>query len=986
MKNILLFKRNSRLCCILILQLVFLPAFAFQQQQPVTGTVTDASGALPGVSITIKGTTHGTFSDQNGYYSVKANQNDVLVFSFIGYKTYEVAITDSTVIDVIMTEDATEIEGVVINAGYYSVKDRERTGSIARVTSKDIENQQSVTNVLGTMQGRVAGVEIIQDSGSPGGAFQIKIRGQNSLRADGNQPLYIIDGVPYSSETIGSIDTSGTMPTLTSPLNSINPADIESIEILKDADATAIYGSRGANGVVLITTKKGRAGKTNFTVNASTSFGRVTKMLDLMNTEQYLAMREQAFANDGVTELPFYAYDVNGTWDRNRYTDWQKELIGGTAEINTLQASVSGGSQNTQYLLSGNTRTETTVFPGDFKYKKSAAHFSMNHTGNDERFRITFSANYVAQNNRQPATDLTRISRTLAPNAPSLYNESGNLNWESSTWENPLADMESEFLSKINDFTANTVLSYNFLSDLQFKTSLGYSDLRSNESRTMPSTMYDPAYGLGSEISALMNNLTSRTSWIAEPQLNWNYSTGKNKIETLVGGTFQHQVTNRLFQSGFGFTSNSLINDLASASLKTIDLSNETLYKYQAFFARVNYNYDSRYIINITGRRDGSSRFGPGKQFANFGAIGLAWLFSNETFLKDSKLLSFGKLRTSHGITGNDQIGDYQFLDTYLSSGNTYQGIIGLQPIRLFNPEFGWEVNRKFEVALETGFLEDRIFLTSAYYINRSSNQLVGIPLPGTTGFTSLSSNLDAEVQNSGLEFTVRTENYKTQNFSWTSNFNISLNRNKLISYPGLESSSYANTYVIGQPLNIIKLYQYTGTDEQGIYQFADINNDGQITGIGDRQVIADLNPKYFGGFQNQLRYKGLQLDFLFQFVKQKSFGYMPGVPGTPLNQLADQSGLTQPVTAGTNSEVINAYYRYGQSDGALQDASYIRLKNISLTYDLPLQSEKIKCQLFFQGQNVLTFTPYDSGDPEFKFTGYLPPLRTFTTGIKLTF
>lgn len=986
MKKFLLFKRNSRFCCILLLQLVLLPAFAFPQQQPVTGTVSDAGGALPGVSITVKGTTIGTLSGPNGYYSLRANPGDVLVFSYIGYKTVEVPVNDQLIIDVVLEQDTTLIDEIIINAGYYSVKDRERTGSIDRVTAKDIEKQQSVTNVLGTMQGRMAGVEIIQDSGSPGGAFQIKIRGQNSLRADGNQPLYIIDGVPYSSETIGSIDTSGTMPTLTSPLNSINPADIESIEILKDADATAIYGSRGANGVVLITTRRGNPGKTTFSVNASTGLGSVTRTPDLMNTEQYLAMREQAFINDGVTEFPFYAYDVNGTWDRNRYTDWQKEFIGGTAEINNLQASVSGGSQSTQYLLSGNTRTETTVFPGDFKYKKSAAHFSMNHTGDDERFRIAFSVNYATQNNRQPATDLTRISRTLAPNAPPLYDEEGNLNWADSTWDNPLADMESGFLSKINDLTANTVLSYNFLPDLQFKTSLGYSDLRSNESRTMPSTMYNPAYGLGSEISALMNNMTSRTSWIAEPQLNWNYSMGESKIEALLGSTFQSQITNRLFQSGFGFTSNSLINDLASASMKTIDLSDETLYKYQAFFARINYNYNSRYIINITGRRDGSSRFGPGKQFANFGAVGAAWLFSNEKFIRDNKVLSFGKLRTSYGITGSDQIGDYQFLDTYLSSGNTYQGVIGLQPVRLFNPEFGWEINRKFEAALETGFLQDRIFLTSAYYINRSSNQLVGIPLPGTTGFTSLSSNLDAEVQNSGLEFTIRTENYSSQSFSWTSGFNISLNRNKLISYPGLESSSYANTYVIGQPLNIIKLYHYTGVNEQGIYQFADVNNDGQITATEDRQTIADLTPKYFGGFQNQLRYKGLQLDFLFQFVKQQSFGYMPGVPGTAVNQLAAINGPTQPLTAGANGDVITAYYRYGLSDGALQDASYIRLKNISITYDVPLQTERIKCQLFFQGQNVLTFTPYDSGDPEFKFTGYLPPLRVFTTGIKLTF
>ena len=622
----------------------------------------------------------------------------------------------------------------------------------------------------------------------------------------------------------------------------------------------------------------------------------------------------------------------------------------------------------------------------EFKYKKSAAHFSMNHTSDDDQFKITFSANYTAQNNNQPATDLTAVSRTLAPNAPQLYDNQGNLNWENSTWDNPLAALKSEFISKINDFTANTVLSYNFLSNLQLKTSLGYSDLRSNEGRTQPSTMYNPAYGLGSEISALNTNITSRNSWIAEPQLNWNYNIGKGKLEALLGSTFQSQVTNRLFQSGFGFASNSLINDMASASIKTVDLSDETIYKYQAFFARINYNWNGRYIVNATGRRDGSSRFGPGKQFANFGALGAAWLFSNENFLKYNPVLSFGKLRASYGTTGNDQIGDYQFLDTYMSSGNVYQGTIGLQPIRLFNPEFGWETNKKFEVALETGFLQDRIFLTSAYYQNRSSNQLVGIPLPGTTGFNSLYANLDASVQNSGLEFTLRTENCKEQNFSWTSNFNISVNSNKLISYPGLESSSYANTYVVGQPINIIKLYHFTGINPQtGVYQFEDVNGDGQITSIADRQTVANLSPKYFGGLQNQFKYKSVQLNFLFQFVKQKSFGYMPGVPGTAVNQLADVSnGNGQPFTAGTNGELITAYYRYGLSDGALQDASFIRLKNLAITYDIPLHTKSVRCQLFLQGQNLLTFTSYNSGDPEFKFSGYLPPLRVFTTGFKL--
>lgn len=962
---------------------------SIRQQIQISGTVTDGTNPLPGVTVAVKGQQKTAVSDFDGKFTITVSSNDILIFTYIGFNTVTVPVEGRAVINIKMQEDATVLQEVKINAGYYSVKESERTGSIGRITAKNIETQP-VTNVLATMQGRMAGVSIVQDSGSPGGAFSIKIRGTNSLRADGNQPLYIIDGVPYSSETIGSIATSGTAPTLTSPLNSINPQDIESIEVLKDADATAIYGSRGANGVVLITTKKGKAGETRFSINSSSSFGTVAETPKLMNTKQYLAMRQLAFENDGVSAYPSYAYDVNGTWSSERNTDWQKKLIGGTAKIYNLQASVSGGSRRTQYLLSGNYRTETTVFPGDFKYTKGSAHFSMNHTSEDERFKLTFSGNYTSQNNSQPAIDLAAVSRTLAPNAPELYDENGNLNWENGTWNNPLAVLESEFESRINDLVANAVLSYHFLPNLEFKTSFGFTDLHNNESRTQPSTMYNPAYGLGSEFSALSSNFTNRNSWIMEPQLNYNTTIGKGKFVVLLGSTLQNQRTERLFQNGFGFASNRLIHDLASASIKTVDLSDVTIYKYQALFARLNYNWDTRYILNITGRRDGSSRFGAGKQFATFGAVGGAWLFSNEALFKDSTVLSFGKLRSSYGITGNDQIGDYQFLDTYASSGNNYQGTIGLQPVRLFNPEFGWESNKKFEVALETGFLEDRIFLTSAYYLNRSSNQLVGIPLPGTTGYSSLYANLDATLENSGLEFTLRTVNFTREHFEWTTNFNISINRNKLISFPGLESSTYANTYVVGQPINIIKLYHYIGMNPTtAVYQFEDVNGDGTISSIADRQTLADLSPRYFGGLENQFQYKGVQLNFLFQFVKQEAFGALPGVPGTGVNQLASvsDSAAQQPYTAGSNGAIINAYYRYGLSDGAVQDASYIRLKNISLTYDLPFKvGDRLRCQLYWQGQNLLTFTNYTNGDPEFKFGGYLPPLKVNAVGVKLTF
>jgi TonB-linked SusC/RagA family outer membrane protein len=966
------------------------------QQHHIQGTITDGSSPLPGVTIAIKGKLNtAAISDYNGQYALSVFANDTLIVSFIGFKTALVPVKGRTKIDVQLLYDTTTLQEVRVNAGYYSVKESERTGSIARITAKDIETQP-VTNVLATMQGRMPGVNITQTTGTPGGGFEIQIRGRNSLRADANAPLYIIDGVPYTADPIGYNQTSNVFPTTTSPLNSINPATIESIEVLKDADATAIYGSRGANGVVLITTKKGKEGKTKFTFSASTGAGTVTKFMKLMNTEQYLAMRRQAFANDKITTYPANAYDVNGTWDQNRYTDWQKELFGGTSVMNELRGSVSGGSQYTQFLLSANYHSETTVLPGDFLYKKGGSQFNLNHQSADDKFRLVFSAGYTLQNNDQPAADITTQARFIPPNAPALYDADGNLNWENSTWENPLQSLTAEYLSKTKDIIANTVLSYEILPDLQLKGSFGYTDTQHVESRTNPSTMYSPSYGYTSANSSIIVNNTKRSSWIIEPQLNWQKTLGKAKLDVLLGSTFQQQGTNRLYQAGNGFTSNSLIYDLASATTKLVFLSDETLYKYQAVFGRINCNWQDRYIVNLTARRDGSSRFGPGNQFAVFGAVGAAWLFSNENLFKDSSWLSFGKLRGSYGTTGNDQIGDYQFLDTYTSSGVSYQNSIGMQPSRLFNPDFGWEINKKLEAALELGFFQDRIFVTGAWYRNRSSNQLVGIPLPATTGFTQLQANLDATVQNTGLEFTLRTVNFSAKNFNWTSSFNISMGRNELVSFPDLKSSSYKNTYRIGQPLNIQLLYHYTGVDPNtGIYQFKDENNDGQLSSPDDRQTVVDFNPDYFGGLQNQLSYKNWKLDFLFQFVKQRNATNLVGLAGNMANRAErllnnwQESGDLAPYqiyTTGANAAAVTAQSRYTSSDATIVDASYIRLKNIAISYALPLRLKEMQCSMTLQGQNLLTFTPYEDGDPEFKNSGYLPPLKVITAGIQLTF
>ena len=972
------------------------------QQQPslIIGTVSDSRGVLPGVTITVKGKPTVAIADQNGRYSIAATPTDSLVYSFVGYKTVTVAVSGRTTIDTVLEEDATSLQEVTVNAGYYSVKEKERTGSIAKIKAADIE-KQPVSNPLAAMQGRMAGVNITQAAGTPGSGFNIQIRGINSLRGEGNDPLYIINGVPYASQSMGSnILSSGLFGGLSSPLSNINPADIESIEVLKDADATAIYGSRGANGVVLITTKKGKAGKTRFDVQTYTSVGEIAQRIDLLSTQQYLDVRAEAFANDGITEYPQDAYDINGTWDASRYTDWQKELIGGTAYTYNTQATISGGSETTQFLISGTYRKETTVYPGDAHYNRGAVAASITHRSEDDKFKLTFTANYTGDKNTLPGIDLTRMAYTIAPNAPALYDGAGNLNWEDGTFRNPLAYLNASYLNIANTLLANTLLSYKLPAGFQVRASLGFSDSQLAEKRALPNTMFNPAYNLGTEYSEMVRNDGKRRSWIIEPQIDWQAKWSGNKIEVLAGTTFQTQKQETLALDAYGFASNTLMNSIAAATTITVLDDNRSDYRYHALYGRINLTLKDKYIFNITGRRDGSSRFGTQKRFANFGALGAAWIFSNESILKNNlDILSFGKLRASYGVTGNDQIGDYQYLDTYHVTPNLYDGVTGLQPTRLFNPDFGWETNKKIEAALELGFFRDRIFLTAAFFRNRSSNQLVGIPLPATTGFASMQSNLNATVENTGIEMEWRSQNLKSGNFSWTTSFNLTVPKNRLLEYPDLETSTYKNKFIVGESIFIRKLYHYTGLDpETGLYTVEDVNGDGVITAAGDLTSFIDFSPKYYGGIANHFTYKNLTLDFLFQFVKQKgadmaSFfspaGAFSNQPVQVMNHFPQDgpNAVTQQYTTGLNSAALEAYDNYTSSDAMIQDASFVRLKSMSLSYNIPLKrSKNLSTKIYVQGQNLLTFTKYKGADPENQSVNFLPPLKQLTLGVQIGF
>ena len=951
---------------------------AEEQVFTVSGRVNDKDGnPLPGVNVIIKTIMKGTVTDSKGKYSIEAPAGATLIFSFMGYTRKEIAVGNKTVINVTLLEEIAELKEITFNAGYYNVKEREKTGSIEKVEAKTIA-QQPISNPIEALTGRMPGVQITPTQGLAGAPFTVRVRGQNSIAA-GNDPLYIIDGVPFDSKSMTTNSVSQTFRGDLSPFSLINPSDIESIEVLKDADATAIYGSRGANGVLLITTKKGKEGKTRFNISYNTSAAKITKFHTLLTTEQYIESRKEAYANDGVAEENIRELAVNGTWPADRYTDWQKLLLGNTARIHDFQASVSSGNSNTQILLSAGYRTETSVVIGDNMDKRGSILAKANHTSLDNRFKIAFSVNLGMQDGALPVytQSLGYAAATLAPNAPLPYNEDGSLHIETG-FTNPLTTAVSKYSHERYSLLSNTVISYQILPHLEFKANLGYTGTELEDYSAYPATLrYPGSPSADSKYSSVTRNNASRRTWTIEPQINWEQSIYKGKLTFLIGSTFESQVDKQLLTRGYGFPSDELLSNISAASTKYINGDDKKQYRYQALFARLNYNWEGKYIVNITGRRDGSSRFGSNKKYANFGAAGAAWIFSKETFIKEKlPFISFGKLRGSYGSSGNDQIGDYEFMDTYTISGTDYDGVIGFTPTRLFNPLFAWEVNKKLEFSLEMGLLNDHIQVTANYFRNMSTNQLVGIPMPATTGFTSLRANLNAKVKNTGLELQLNTVNFRKEHFNWTTSFNITFPKNVLVEFPDLEGSTYANTYIIGKSLNIKKLYHNLGVNpETGIYEFEDYNNDGVISSGNDKKYIQDFSTKYYGGLANHLSYRNLELDFFFQFSQKTAYNYVAQIytsgnqPALTLenrwHKPGDQAFL-QRYTAGGNSAAQTAADRFYSSNNAYADASYIRLKNLSIAYTIPESILKImKCSIYLQGQDLLTFTKYKGPDPE---------------------
>jgi len=962
------------------------------------GRIVDENNApLVGATITVKGSKKYTVSGSTGAFVLELDENDILVISYIGYETKELKITRgllqsgvASLLDIKLSLSASSLDQVQI-IGYGSTTKRNNTGAVSSITAEEI-GKQTVENPLLALQGRIAGVQITQDNGLPGAGARMNIRGAyTGVSGAGYIPLYIIDGVPFTlfngaQPATDNLNANGVSAANggVSPFSMIAPEDIERIDILKDADATAIYGSRGSNGVVLITTKKGSKGKTAFNFNVNSGVSNVANYIPMMNTQEYLATRRAAFARSGVTPTAANALDLT-VWDQNAYTDWQKYFIGHTGHTTNATGSVSGGNAQNSFLFSSTYRKQSTVFEGDFGATTFSSRLNAGHKSSDGRFTIDGSVNYTYMKNLLPSTDLSTIYN-LAPNYP-LYNANGSVNW---TATSPLSYNPKTTNAQTTNLFSNLNLSYRVIEGLVVKANLGYTSTRLKQQQINPASSQNPATA---QVSSLRYTDNDNNNYIIEPQAVYTTKIGDGNLEALIGTTFQRTKATGIFLTGTGYNNENLINSLAGASAVVTSYNADSEYSYTAFFSRLNYNWKGKYIVDGTYRRDGSSRFGGNNKFGDFGAVGASWIFTQEDFMKDLSFLSFGKLRASYGITGNDQIPNYGYLSLYSSAGSNYNydGTSTYIPSNIQNPDLKWETNKKLDIAVELGFLNDRILLKADYYRNRVSNPLNFITIPSQTGSTGYTANLNATVQTKGFEFELNTINVIAGDFKWNTNLNLTISRNKLLDFENLENTFYASSYIIGQPTDIRKFYKYSGVNPAtGLPTYQDLNGDGSISFAGDRYVGYYGHP-YFAGMNNSLSYKGFALDFMFQYnhrygILNSTLSANPaGINYTNMSTaLLDRWGAVGDTALFPAASTVNdaSYGNLTSSDINWGDASYLKLKTVSLNYTFPKTlTSKLKLSnlsVYVQGQNIYTWAKQKyTYDPETTLPGTGPGLGT---------
>jgi TonB-linked SusC/RagA family outer membrane protein len=998
---------------------------AWAQERTVTGRVTSAEdgSSLPGVNVVIKGTSVGTATDSEGRYSLSVpSSSSVLVFSFIGLRSQEVVVGDRSSLDISLALDATQLSEVVVTG--YGVQARtEVTGAITSVSSKDFENLP-LRNIDQALQGRAAGVNVVQSSGTPGAGISVNIRGTGSLTSS-SQPLFVIDGVPINTGSYTAIGAGGQ---LTNALSDLNPNDIESFEVLKDAAAAAIYGSRAANGVVIITTKSGKAGRTKVDFNYYTGVEtRQNDPVKKINGEEATILMREMVANRyptlsafGVTwashsELAAWLFDGaagaanspggfvavtnnDGVREASIFdnpstapnTDWL-DLIFRSGRISQYDVAFSGGSEKTNFRLSGTYFNQEGIMIGS-GFERVTARLNLNNQVTD---RLRFGANIgvsrsvaVRPQNDNNINGVLSTGVLYSSDIPVRRADGTYYKDPGSSTENPVAaGLEPFFESVSSRIIGSSYGEVDIAKGLKFRTELGIDFILFKDDRFQPTTTNTGAGSNG------LGQSSSRTdlNWVWKNNITYDKTFGDHKLTALAGIEYQQSTFESLFAQATVFPGNT-IRRLSAGAVKADASSGGSIWGIESYLTRVNYAFKGKYLLSGSVRVDGSSRFGEDKRYGVFPAASVGWRISDEPFMSSIAAISDLKLRASYGIAGNQEIGDFSSLALF-GSGANYIGLGGLSPTQLGNAVLSWEQATTFNIGADIGLLKDRIYLAAEYFIKDNNELLQQLPLVGSSGFTGVTTNIGS-IRNSGIELSLNTVNISNSNFRWSSNLNLTFIKNEVTELAGAPfAAGFASWVEEGQALGsfrgfrVDRIIQDATDQAEAVAQgqtaaqlgdiiFKDLNGDGTLN-AADQEILGSAQPKFFGGLTNTFNYKNFDISLFFRFVygneiynNTRAFSEgMNGVFGQT-DGVLDRWTPENPSTTVPRAVYGDPNNNRRVSDRWLEDGSFLRLNNFQIGYTIPqevLSKTRVlrSARIYASGQNLFTITKYSGFDPE---------------------
>ncbi len=970
------------------------------QSRQVTGKVLDENGVpVSGASISVKGGNTSTLSGVDGGFSINAPANATLVVSFIGYNPAEVAASASPLTVRLSQGDGRLSEVVVV--GYGQTAKRELTSSVTRVKGSEVANVP-VPNFNQALQGRAAGVFVESNNGKVGEGVKVRIRGQGSINAS-NSPLYVVDGIPINT---GSLSGNA--------LADLNFNDVESFEVLKDAAATAIYGSRGANGVVLITTKKGRSGQPRFIVGMQYGSNKPTNKRGFLNAAEYLELyreaaintavyhynragnwrgyaSEQAAINDMITyvEGRFTRYSGHSDWSKvETNTNWE-DLAFQDANVGSVDVSASGGNERTRYYVSGSYNSQDGILFGN-NFDRISGRINLDQQLSN-RFKMGLNLSVARTNAQRVAEDNEFFTPmqivALAPITPVRDQQGVLYNTPTTTYYNPLNELESSEYKSYSYRNIGAVFGqFDFNRSLFLRTEFGIDLNNQND---------EEFYGSTSVLGRSTNGF-GRSTWLRNVRYTTNtYANFKktfsdvHSIDATLGFAYEKGSTRTSSVQGEQFPSDDL-RTLATAGKITGGSSSLAESAIESYFARINYAFRGKYLLGASGRYDGSSVFGIDKRYGFFPSVSAGWVISEEDFLKGGNTLSFLKLRASYGQLGNSLgFGNYAAQPAFVAG--RYSGISVLVPGRLGNANLTWETSNQFDAGIEFGFFRNRLTAEIDFYDKRSAQNnrgfIFNLPIPFTSGYGSYITNL-GEIQNTGIEFSLNSTNIAGRDFRWSTSFNFAYNKNKVLKIDGdqdtlsFNDGRYMNALIVGQPIGVHYGPRYAGVDPQNgdpLYYEQDGKTTTNDYNAAGAFVVGDPNAKYFGGLTNTFSYKGIELSVLLQGVFDYDIvngagGFMSSAADWFDNQTRDQMKRWQKPNDVTNvpQARLNRFGDFaspGISTQYMEDGSYVRLKNVTLAYNLPnsvLSKLRLSsARIYFTGVNLATFTNYTGWDPE---------------------